>query len=155
MAATDTWDDVLARLDWHLRNAGRTLKRPVVDVRLGEPSAINTPMIAYWYDGDEEGQIIGNTLARANYTERVKVRWYWPVGDRAVPLAAEVEREIRKANRATTRELYGDMTLGGSCAAVRFIEHSETAWIPDAWVRTLTLTLGIEMPDLDDIVVGD
>jgi hypothetical protein len=149
------WDDVLDRVELHLRTAGATLRRPVTDVRLGEPAMFSAPLAAYWYAGDSEGKIIGNTLSRASYTERITIRWYWPVGDRAINAAADVERELRTANRATTHALWPDSTLGGFCAGISFTENAEAGWIEAAsgWVRTLTLTLGVEMVDQDDIGV--
>ena len=153
MAVTDTWDDVLGRVRIHLERAGRSLKRPVTDVRFGEPAGVNAPMIAYWYAGDSEG-LVGNSLNLASYNEHLTIRWYWPVSDRTPILADTIEREVRKANRATTKEFWGDFDLDGSCAGIRWVSASETGWADmSGWVRTLTLTLGIEMPDLDDIAV--
>jgi hypothetical protein len=154
-AAIDAFDDVWDRLALHLRNAGRYLARPVTDVRIGEPAAVSAPLVAAWYAGDSEGILIGHTLSRANYTERVVIRWYWPVSDRTPVLTEAVEREVRRANRATTRELWGDERLGGTCAGINFLERTETGWIDlnPGWARTLTLSLGVEMPDTDDIEV--
>ena len=149
------WDDVLSHVETHLRTAGATLRRPITDVRLGEPATFSAPLAAYWYAGDSEGQRIGNTLSRASYTERLTIRWYWPVGDRAINAAADVERELRQANRATTHAIWADYTLGGHATGIDFPEGAESGWTETAggWVRTLTLTLGVDMVDLDDIGV--
>jgi hypothetical protein len=147
------WDDVLDRVEVHLQTAGATLRRPVTDVRLGEPAVFSAPLAAYWYIGDSEGRLIGNTLSKASYTELLRLRWYWPVGDRAINAAADVERELRQANRATTNALWADTTLGGACAGLSFPEDTESGWIEavSGWVRTVTITVGIEMVDLADI----
>lgn len=149
------WDDVLDRVETHLLTAGATLRRPVTDVRLGEPATFGGALAAYWYAGDMEGRLIGNTLSKASYTELLRLRWYWPVGDRSINAAADVERELRTANRATTSALWADTTLGGACAGLSFPENAESGWIEAAsgWVRTLTITVGVEMVDLADIGV--
>lgn len=149
------WDDVLNRIATHLRTAGATLRRPVTDVRLGEPQGYSAPVVGYWYAGDMEGQLVGNTLTGASYTEIIVIRWYWPVGDRSINAADDVERELRKANRATTTALWADTTLGGYSSGMSFPENAEAGWVelPSGWVRTLTLTLGVEMVDQASIGV--
>ncbi|HSW43159.1 MAG TPA: hypothetical protein VLM76_11680 [Patescibacteria group bacterium] len=150
----DTFDPVWDRLLFHLRAAGRTLTRPVTDVRVGEPAVIPGPMIACWWEGEDEGDLIRHTLTGASYTDRVIVRWYWPVSDRA--LSEVTERQLRRAVRATQRALLADSLLGGACAALRFPERTTAGWLDlgPGWARVVTLTLAVEMADEDIIGTG-
>lgn len=152
----DTFDPVWDRILVHLRNAGRRIQRPVTDVRLGEPAQIQGPLVACWWDGEDESELVGHTLTGASYTDRVVIRWYWPVNDRTPTLTDAVERSVRRAARATQRELLGDSQLGGACADVRFPERTTGGWIDlnPGWCRVITLVAAVEMVDEDEISAG-
>ena len=147
------WELTLNRLVEILTDAGQSLSTPTDEVRVGEPSTVDGRLVALWYGGEVESPLGGHTLAKTNFMDRVVVRWYWPVATRQAADAQFLEVVAHDAARATVSRLFGDVHLTELTSGIFLLEDTETGWADygGKWVRTLTITLGVDLPWTDDI----
>lgn len=145
-----TWDGAITALEAHMTAAGTAVAPSAAPylVAGGEPGVPPRKMLAWWYDGLGDNPLIPETLTDAPFGDRLTLRAYIPVANRAGVPSRAVEMELRDlANELFTR-LEGDRDLGGNCVPIETPEF-ETGWltIDNGWWRTLSCSLVINFTD--------
>jgi hypothetical protein len=110
-----TFPLALAAIGTHVTAAGTAVSPTIRDVAQGAPSAVNAPMLRYWYQGDVPAPHFpgGQTMTTIMVGERVNVAAYWPASDRAV--LAGLDSWVRAVKHELKTRLIGDSQLGGQC----------------------------------------
>lgn len=125
------------------------------ETRRGEPSNITLfKGVAYWYEGFQESETGGNSLAKVNIQEKVTVRWYIPVISRDAAFSERQEDQLQACNLATLIRLFGSVHLGQPTFVIGMsIINSTAAWqnVNDAWTRVLTIPVLLDCAWVADI----
>jgi hypothetical protein len=146
-----TWSGALTVIDARLVTAGAGLAAPITAVRQGEPDAVTTRTLAYWYGGDrpEDG---ANTLGQTTVEELIVIRGYFPGSIRALSQDATVEIQLQAAKAAVRAALWGGFTLGGNCIGLD-LDPTETGWtvVGDALCRMFEIKAWIDLGQVETI----
>ena len=120
--------------------------------RAGEPDAPPQKTAAWYYDGTGDFDLIPETLTDHPFTERVSVRFYWPVSTRDSIPARTMELEIRTVTRAFVGLIEGDRSLGEQVVVATPAEV-EAGWlsIGAQWWRIVTVPLVLGFTDEEPI----
>lgn len=142
-----SYDSAVTVLESHLDAVATTYK---YTTQGGEPGTPPRKLIAWWFDGDGENDLIGETLTDHPFGDRIRVRVYIPVATRAVNPSRAVEMELRAVIRAIKTRLWADRDLGGNVESL-VIDDSDTGWLSldNGWFRVASFGLGLGVTDTE------
>jgi hypothetical protein len=105
----------LLQVGVHLAAAGTAVTPKVLDIKRGAPVSVPARLGRYWYAGNGEPPHYpgGQTLTTRMIGRRITIAFYWPISDKSVLDAVDVE--IAAMEDQVYTRILGDSQLGGSC----------------------------------------
>lgn len=136
----------------HLTTAGAAVTPAVTRIRRGEPvTAPNTPMLAYYYDGERESTTGGNTFGKVNIEVLVRIGGLFPMSSDDDAVSSALDKWTYSMVRAITSRLYGDASLGGNCIGIEIDTPELVWWQPGGQIRGFELPVWIDLAEIEDI----
>jgi hypothetical protein len=138
-----TWAATIAVLRTHLTDAGAAVTPVFGLIRMSYPQAANRQICA-WYNGDGPNPYESDTLAMANFGEKVTVKAFSLLTSLDQAAAEADELAMQAVARAITSRLRLDTTLGGTCEGFVIGDAvADTESLFGALMRTLTISLTV------------
>lgn len=137
----------------HLTTAGNSTTPKTTYVRRGEPITMpDTPMLAWYYDGERESSTGGNTMGgKTNIEAKVIIAGLYPIGDTGDHVSAALDAWTFATVRAITAALWADAELGGNTIGIDVEDPAPMWWSEGGFVRGFEIPVWLDLAEVDTI----